>query len=561
MLTRINESQIRSIIKKKLLENYKRKILKENAEDLTKVNGSTIDLEDQVITQFFAILRDNKQDTVKNMNLKNTINSKKSLLSTAGFSGFANGDDYGNTGDVTVFALNGTKPENIIAVNNDDTIKNGLNADGWKIIKESIAQNKVGLYVHIKDKKVDYILVRKWKDETSEHIKDILEDVYDDVPSLSSRTGWINDDFIVDYLADDTGDVMQNTEFMIFKTDSYIGKYIITKDTFIKESLKKIQNISTQQSNATQTQQTARTVQVTDMTTSDTPDEENQSSSTPDEENQSSSTPDEENQSSSTPDEENDTPIEKVSALFRIPQLNGGYFELAKILLNESRMNELQDITTGGYKPKQIERNLIKRFKQYGPTDVSKIPKIVSYLTDDTNKIITQFINDINTTNPNNSVNAKDIISNITNERNLGKYLADFYMHQMFKVSQFIIISAPLFTYLYQRALGDIAGAKGTLKDCENVGLNKVLKPDININTALSQIGQTEGAVNISLEKMFQGRADKNATNYNSARSSEAMHGAQDEENEASLRQKNNYNKNMNRMRGSARLAKANPMR
>ena len=478
------------------------------------------------------------------MGLTDRVNDKKSLLKLAGFSGFATGDDYDNTGDRTVFALDGTRSENIIAVNNDASIQTGLNTDGWKIIKESIAQNKVGLYVHIKDKKVDYILVRKWKDETSEHIKDILEDVYDDVPSLSNRTGWINDDFIVDYLADDTGDAMQNTEFMIFKTDSYIGKYIITNDPFIAESLKKIQNISNKNATQSAQQQSAQpqtgpTVRLNNTATY---------SDTSENGNQSSSTAEEENQSSSTTEEENDTPIEEISTLFRIPQLNGGYFELAKILLNESRMNELQNITTGGYKPKQIERNLIKRFTQYGPTDVSKIPKIVSYLTDDTNKIITDFINFINSGNPKNSVNAKDIISNITNERNLGKYLADFYMHQMFKVSQFIIISAPLFAYLYQRALGDIAGAKKTLKDCENSGLNKVLKSDININTALSQIGQTEGVVNISLEKMFQGRADKNRQPIGNGQSIDA-------------KKLINFDKNSKRAVASARLAKANPMR
>jgi hypothetical protein len=543
MLKRINESKIRKIIKQKLLENYKKRILKETDTPLQYA----VDQNDDAIKKFFAEIKKNPKDVCKKIGWTVAIQDKEDLLRKAGFSGFSGNDTYGLRGNP--FEKQANNKGDIIYVEKDYTQnKEALNTPGWKIIGESISGDKIGLYVYYNGKDFTYFLIRKWDDDTSETVRDMLEDIIDENEDFSDNRGYFNDSEIVDYLTDDgvgsVGDVMENTEFMIFKREGKSFSYIFARDYFIDEVLTKLGDITSEKRIASQSNVAIATMGGGSQQTRSSSTSEESTSSEPPEDDQA---PPEDDQAppedDQAPPEDDQAPPEEDnegSVLFRIPQLNGGYFELAKILLDEDRMNELQDITTGGYKPKEIEKNLIRRFRQYGPTDSSKIQNIVAALTD-TNGPIKGFASTAN-------VDPQDIVNRLSNSRDLGKYLADFYMHQMFKVSQFIIISSGLFSYLYYRAIDDIQNAKKVVELCKNTGLNKVLKSDINVNTALSQIQSTAGELNISLEKMFQGRAAK------------AMSG-KDKQSQMNKTNLDTATKNERLAKGSAALAKANPMR
>lgn len=237
------------------------------------------------------------------------------------------------------------------------------------------------------------------------------------------------------------------------------------------------------------------------------------------------------NSSTDIQSQQNQTDVRNMTALFRIPQLNGGYFELAKILLDTNLMNQLQDISKGGYKPKQFEAQLLKTkgIKQYGfmnPADITVVHNVLIGSRD------------------------QQTSDNLKNPKILGKYLADFYMHQMFKVSQYIIISSHLLAYLVNRAKNDIQNAQKTFDICKEKGLNKVLKSNIDSNKVIADIQNAADSSNISLEKMFQGRADKNEKQINIKHKNK-----QNFDKDNAL-----YSKNMNRMKSSARLAKTNPL-
>jgi len=447
MLKRINESVIRKIIKTKLIENYKKKLLKEE-EEVDDVVGEE---QDDTATS----VADQQQDSTDNQlnEFLNSSNTDKSVYLNKEIAGVI--ENYLKVDD-DIANKNLSYRDNIIK---GDAKSNLFDADPTLILKTSELQSS-----HFDGGRHKIIMIKK----SNNNIYDELQ------KKFAQFEGYTYDSDLVNYYTEYDSVTLFGAEkknffdakAIIIFTESDLYKKLIDVSAVFKYLDDEYVNNNK------------------DYIANNNPQTQNQ------------------NQNNVTV-ESNELPV-----LFRIPQLNGGYFELAKILLNPQLMNALQDTSKS---TKKFEQILAKKgIKKFGPITENKdlISKITDYLTNPQNEILVGLYN-----NDKNSDKLQPTIDKLKNVNNLGKYLAAFYGNQMFKVSQYIVISRTLFRYLYCIADSDKEWTDKSLQEAKEKGLNKVLKSNINVSDALSKITELEDAANISLEKMFKDRAAKKTSN------------------------------------------------
>ncbi len=192
--------------------------------------------------------------------------------------------------------------------------------------------------------------------------------------------------------------------------------------------------------------------------------------------------------------------------LFRIPQLQGGFFELAQILLNAKLLKKLKN-------EKQTQE-FEKSNTQYGYFLLSdqEIDASVNWLTQLTEQSLTAFGIKVN--------NFEKIKSDLANYRVIGKILNEYFQNKTLLANEYLLIDDEFRLYLLLSILiknkvdiSNITGAEDILKNNKPI----ILKASIKPNNVLNKIQDSDLITNrITITQLFKNRAmqKQNTDNY-----------------------------------------------
>lgn len=223
-------------------------------------------------------------------------------------------------------------------------------------------------------------------------------------------------------------------------------------------------------------------------------------------------------------EEEPDKPVEaqpEIHSWYRFPQLNGGFFEMADSLLDESKMKAIQN-TSRNYKQYEKAGTMYGLIDSDGAADEAGAGSIREFFKGTGwQSFVTSLISGLTS-------DQLDKIGKIINgytKRELGRILDEFFKNRMVKVGEYYLIDNAFLLYVCLIAMQQ-AGIK-VQTDCADSYKTivkdrapKIVKAKYKPEELPDDVANADEVDKISPQKltikqMFQGRADKNLANYN----------------------------------------------